>query len=132
MDTATISAFVFIDSLVVSASQDAGSYATSRQNNLELYLGSHTCWLSYFTLVCLWCGRTVGRSVYGHVITKFSRMGSLPHFLTHGAPLRSIRARELRYYASHSFTNEVNWSRALNLKLNSSISVQGWAEIKTT
>ena len=32
--------------------------------------------------------------MYGHVITKFSRMGSLPHFLTHGAPLR---ARELRY-----------------------------------
>ena len=26
-------------------------------------------------------GRSVGRSVYGHVITKFSRMGSLPHFL---------------------------------------------------
>jgi len=24
--------------------------------------------------------RLVGRSVYGHVITKFSRMGSLPHF----------------------------------------------------
>ena len=34
------------------------------------------------------------RSVYGHVITKFSRMGSLPHFFTQGAPLR---ARELRY-----------------------------------
>ena len=28
-----------------------------------------------------------GRSVYSHVITKFSRMGSLPYFLTHGAPL---------------------------------------------
>ena len=30
------------------------------------------------------CGadrRSVGRSVYGQVITKFSRMGSLPHFL---------------------------------------------------
>ena len=27
--------------------------------------------------------------MYGHVITKFSRMGSLPHFLTHGAPLRA-------------------------------------------
>ena len=53
-------------------------------------------------------GRAGGRSVYDHVITKFSRMGSLSHFLTHGAPLRSIRARELRYYASHSFTNEVN------------------------
>ena len=51
-----------------------------------------------FALVYLWCGRTVrragGRSVYGHVIAKFSRMASLPHFLTHGAPLR---ARELRY-----------------------------------
>ena len=26
-------------------------------------------------------GRSVGRSLYGHVITKFSRMGSLPLFL---------------------------------------------------
>ena len=34
-----------------------------------------------------------GRSVYGHLVTKFSRMGSLPHFLTHGAPLRASRAR---------------------------------------
>ena len=25
--------------------------------------------------------------MYGHVITKFSRMGSLQHFFTHGAPL---------------------------------------------
>ena len=41
-------------------------------------------------------GRSGGRSVYGHVITKFSRMGSLPHFLIHGAPLRALRARELR------------------------------------
>ena len=30
--------------------------------------------------------RTDGRA-YGHVITKFSRMGRSPHFLTHGAPL---------------------------------------------
>ena len=43
-------------------------------------------------------GRAGGRLVYGHVITKFSRMGSLPHFVTHGAPLRALRARELRYY----------------------------------
>ena len=42
-------------------------------------------------------GRVGGRSVYGHMITKFSRMGSLPHFFTHGAPLRVLRARELRY-----------------------------------
>ena len=40
-------------------------------------------------------GRAVGRSVYGYVITKFSRM--VYHiFFTHGAPLRALRARELR------------------------------------
>ena len=37
-------------------------------------------------------GLSGGRSVYGHVITKFSRMGVL-HFLTHGAPLARF-ARE--------------------------------------
>ena len=30
--------------------------------------------------------------MYGHVITKFSRMGSLPDFLTHGAPRRASHA----------------------------------------
>ena len=49
------------------------------------------------TLVCLWCGRKVGRSVYDHAIAKFSRTGSLPHFLNHGAPLRALHERELRY-----------------------------------
>ena len=37
----------------------------------------------------------VGRSVYRHVVTKFSRMGSLPHFLSHGAALGVLGAREL-------------------------------------
>ena len=42
-------------------------------------------------------GRTVGRSVgVQYVITKFSRMGSLLHFFTSGAPLPALRARELR------------------------------------
>ena len=36
--------------------------------------------------------------VYGHMITKISRMGRSPHFLTHGAALRKLRARDLRYY----------------------------------
>ena len=67
-DTETISffplVFVFIDSLVVSASQDACGYAISRQNN------------------------TVGWA-YGHVITKISRMGRLPNFHTRSAPLRA-------------------------------------------
>ena len=60
-DTETISAFRFRLYLLFSC--DAGGYAISRQNNLELHLGCHTCWLNYFTLVCLWCGRTVGRTV---------------------------------------------------------------------
>ena len=38
-------------------------------------------------------GRSLGRAVYGHVITKFSRMGRLLHFLTHGTPLARF-ARE--------------------------------------
>ena len=42
-----------------------------------------------------------GRS-YGHVITKFSRMGRLPHFLTYGAP--PTLARFAR-----------GWSSAINL-----------------
>ena len=53
-----LSVVVFIDSLAAAVLQDAGGNAISRQNNLELHLGCHTCWLSYFTLVCLWCGRT--------------------------------------------------------------------------
>ena len=44
------------------------------------------------------CGADGGS--YGQVITKFSRMGRLPHFLSYGAPSTSaLRARvELRYY----------------------------------
>ena len=33
-----------------------------RQKSLELHLGWRTCWLSYFTLLHLWCGQTGGRS----------------------------------------------------------------------
>ena len=39
----SLSVFVFIDSFVVSALQDAGGYEISRQNNLELHLGCRTC-----------------------------------------------------------------------------------------
>ena len=44
-------------------------------------------------------GRSLACSVYGHVITKFSRMGRLPHFLSYGAPpMRGASRRvELRY-----------------------------------
>ena len=42
-------------------------------------------------------GRSGGRA-YGHVITKFSWMARLLNFLTHGAPLSSLRVRELHYH----------------------------------
>ena len=57
-----LSVFVFIDSFFVSVLQDAGGYAISRQNNLELHFSCHTCWFSYFTLVCLCCGRMVSQA----------------------------------------------------------------------
>ena len=38
-----------------------------------------------------------GRAGVRYVITKCSRMDSLPNFVSHGAPLRALRARELRY-----------------------------------
>ena len=66
---------------VVYASQNASCHSFSRKKPSPQATRN-------FALVCLWYGRTVGRAVgYGHVIAKFSRMGSLPHFLTHGAPL---------------------------------------------
>ena len=44
-DTETISVFrlVVIDCFIISALQDAGGHAISRQKNLELHLGCHTC-----------------------------------------------------------------------------------------
>ena len=89
-----LSGFVFIDSLVASALQDVGSYAISRQNSLDLHLGSLYLLIELFH-IGMPVVRTDGRA-YGHAITKFSRMGRLPYFLTHGAPLRALRARELR------------------------------------
>ena len=43
--------------------------------NKTLLLGCHTCWLRYFTLVCLWCGRAVARSLARCTVTW------LPNFL---------------------------------------------------
>ena len=50
--------------------------------------------------ICLYemCVRVGGRAGVRYVITTFSGKDSLPNFLTHGAPLRALRAREeLRY-----------------------------------
>ena len=82
-------------------------------SNLEFNLGCHTCWLSCFTLVCLWCGRTVG---VPSQITKFSRMGRLPHFLSYGAPPACGASRRA-------------WSSAINIvTLPGSLAVFSWEE----
>ena len=57
-------------------------------------------------------GLSGGRSVYGHVINKFSRKGRLLHFLTHGVPLarfaRESSAKKVR-------TNAIVYNTALNV-----------------
>ena len=46
--------------------------------------------------------RTVARSMYGHVITKFSGMGRLPHFLSCGAPSTNGASRHAWSSAKNS------------------------------
>ena len=42
--------------------------------------------------------------MYGHMMTKFSRMGSLPHFLNHGAPLILNDEKDLIHDTRHPGT----------------------------
>ena len=78
-----LSVFVFIDYLIVSASQDAGGHTLSRQNNLAFGIGLHV--VGVRTVV----GRTLRQ-------TKFSCFHRLPIYLSNGAPPRVLSARELR------------------------------------
>ena len=98
-DTETISIFrlVFIDCFIIPALQDAGGHAISRPKNLELHLGCHTCRLSYFTVVCLWCGLTDGRRSRDYKsLPKFLRSIDNQIFLpmVRSASLRALCARE--------------------------------------
>ena len=71
-------------------------------------MGRHTCWLGYFILVCLWCGRMGGRT-YGHVTTKTSRMHRLSNFLTRGAPLRARKESSATKAREHiSLYNQIH------------------------
>ena len=80
-----------IDSLSSSALQDAGGYGISRQNNLELKFE-----LPYLLIELFYIGIPVVHTdgwAYGHVITNFSQMGRLPHYLTWCSAARASRAR---------------------------------------
>ena len=68
---------------------DLSGYAIFRPNNLEFHLGCHTCWLTYFTLVCLWCGQTVSCSVGRCTVTWLPNFLGWVDLLSYGAPLRT-------------------------------------------
>ena len=72
--------------LLFFLSKSPGGHVISFQIKPWAGFGLPYLLIELFTLVCLWCRRTVGRAMYGHVITNFSRMGRLPPFLSYGAP----------------------------------------------
>ena len=129
-DTETISAsvFVFIDSLVVSALQDSAGYAISCPNNLELHLGYHTCWLTYFTLVCLWCGQTVGCSVGRCTVTWLPNVLGWVDLLSYGTPQsRDSRARRAPLLTEliYTFRDGLNFGEGIvNIQLATTALIQ--------
>ena len=62
---------------------------------------------------------TDGRA-YDHVITKFSRIGRLPHFLTHGAPLSAFRVLSAPLLLVHVQSTPDNSNLHTKLKKGSS------------
>ena len=92
----------FLFSITRSSSFSVIHVSVNIRNNAEK--GWPCDFLPNKTLSCIWVavpvdwvilhwyacgadGRSLARSVYGHVIAKFSRMVRLPHFLGYGAPL---------------------------------------------
>ena len=76
------------------------------KENLELHLGRYTWCLSYFTLVYLWCGRTVARSLARYTVPWLPNfLGWVDYhiFLAMGLhPRAALRARR-------------TWSSAINI-----------------
>ena len=87
-----LSVFVFIDSLVVSASQDAGGHKLSRQNNLTFGIGLHVVGV-----------RTVVRTLRHNQI--FSD-GKVTKFSYPWCFAGALRARELRHEFSRLMTDQ--------------------------
>ena len=88
-----LSVFVFIDSLVVSASQDAGGHKLSRQNNLTFGIGLHVVGV-----------RTVVRTLRHNQI--FSD-GKVTKFSYSWCFAGTLRARELRHEFSDTSPTRV-------------------------
>ena len=79
----------FVD-MTINITSDNKDTETISAFRFRLYLVAFG--LPYLLVELFYIGipvvRTDGRA-YDHVITKISRMGRLPNFLTHGAPLRA-------------------------------------------
>ena len=60
-------------------------------------------------------GRSLARSVYGHVITKCSRMGRLPNFHRYGAP--PMRGEKRRAWSSAKITQSTGMATQMRLKV---------------
>ena len=65
--------------LLFFLSKSLGGHVISFHIKPELRLGCHTCWLSYFTLVYLWSGRTNGRAAGGWVVGRSVGVRSRDH-----------------------------------------------------
>ena len=65
----------------------------------------------YIGMPVVWTdGRSLARSVYSHVITKFSGMGRLLHLLSYRAPPTCGASRvELRYHAERSISTSPSY-----------------------
>ena len=98
-----LSVFVFIDCLVVSASQDAGGHTLSRQNNLTFGIGSHVVGV-----------RTVVRTLRHKQI--FS--DSLPNFLTVGAPLTRFARESSAIRIKFNTPKIYSYRRSTEISLN--------------
>ena len=138
----------FLFSITRSSSFSVIPVSANKKNNAEkdttlllFFLsktpGSHVIsfqikpWVAFglpYLLIELFCigmpvvrtdGRSLARSVYGHVITKFSRMGRLPHFLSYGAP----PTRCAKW--GRAWSSAINFANLLNIMLRPMIKKSG-------
>ena len=108
-----LSVFIFIDFSSCLFFTRRGWLCDFPPKKTRVAFGLPYCWLSYFTLVCLWCGRTVGR-VYGHVITNF--LGWVDYQIFLPMVLRFARV-ELHYKCNHcSKTFKLRSSRFIHTR----------------
>ena len=75
--------------LLFFLSKSRGGHAISFPIKSWVAFGLPYLMIELFYIGMLWCGRIVGRQVYGNVTTQISRMFRLPNFVTHGALLRT-------------------------------------------